>query len=99
MARNVVTTGIISRLVKSKGFGFIKWAGGYELYFHKSQVQGATFESLIQGQSIVFRIGLNQKGLQAIEVKPIIQNSTSKFKNKNSLGKEVIPWYRSLHSH
>jgi cold shock CspA family protein len=71
MARNSIATGTISRLVKSKGFGFIKFGGGYELYFNQSQVQGATFESLTQGQSIVFKVGLSTKGLQAIEVKPM----------------------------
>ena len=91
MGRNALAPGIISRLEKSKGFGFIKCAGGYELYFHQSQVQGTTFASLVQGQGAVFKIGSNQKGLQAIEVKPVTKNSNNKSNGRNSLGKKVSP--------
>jgi CspA family cold shock protein len=88
MGRNALAPGIISRLEKSKGFGFIKCAGGYELYFHQSQVQGTTFASLVQGQGAVFKIGSNQKGLQAIEVKPVTKNSNNKSNGRNSPGKK-----------
>ena len=71
MGKNSLAPGIISRLEKDRGFGFIKCAGGYELYFHESQVQGTAFTSLTQGQGAVYRIGTNQKGLQAIDVKPL----------------------------
>ncbi len=91
MGRNLVASGIISRLVKPKGFGFIKCAGKYELYFHQSQVKGSTFASLTQGQSVVFKVGLNQKGLQAIEIEPITEISTNRIKNKNFLEKGATP--------
>ncbi len=71
MAKHSLAPGIISRLEKDRGFGFIKCAGGYELYFHESQVQGVPFTSLTQGQGAYYRIGTNQKGLQAIDVKPL----------------------------
>jgi cold shock CspA family protein len=71
MGKNSLAPGIISRLEKDRGFGFIKCAGGYELYFHESSVQGTPFASLTQGQGAVYRIGTNQKGLQAIDVKPL----------------------------
>ena len=68
-----MVTGTISQLVKSKGFGYIKRSSGYELYFNRSHVQDVAFESLKQGQSIVFKVGPSPKGLQAIGVKPLMQ--------------------------
>lgn len=65
-----MTTGIISRLEKARGFGFIKCSSGHEVFFHRSQVQGAAFELLAPGQSTIFKLGLGQKGLQATEIKP-----------------------------
>ena len=92
MGKNSVAPGIISRLEKSKGFGFIKCAGGYELYFHESQVQGTTFASLAPGQGAVFKIGTNQKGLQAIEVKPIAEKSNNKSNGRKAApGEEASP--------
>lgn len=76
MARNLTTTGTISQLIKSKGFGFIKCADGYELYFNQSHVHDAAFESLKQGQDIVFKVAPGVKGLQAIGVKPLVRKSS-----------------------
>jgi len=65
-----MSTGTISCLVRTRGFGFIRCASGQEVFFHRSQVQGAPFELLAPGQSAVFRVGLGAKGLQAVDVKP-----------------------------
>jgi len=68
-------TGTVSQLVKSKGFGFIRCAGGRELYFNQSHVQDVAFDSLKLGQNIVFRVAPGVKGLQAIGVKPLLNKS------------------------
>ena len=43
--------GVIKKLVADKGFGFIQ-GDRSELFFHHSAVQGASFESLREGQTI-----------------------------------------------
>jgi cold shock CspA family protein len=70
MAKNLVASGTISKLVKPKGFGFIRCAGGYELYFNRSYVEGDRFNSLTEGENVAFKVAPAQKGLQAVGVKP-----------------------------
>ena len=83
-----MTTGIISQLVKDRGFGFIKSSSGHELFFHRSQVRGVDFDLLTQGQGAVFNVALSTKGLQAVDVKPLPSIPTDDTDN-NQLGKEV----------
>ena len=64
-----MSTGVIQRLVKDRGFGFIKSASGHELFFHQSQLQDTAFDLLREGQTIVFKVGLGRRGLQAINVR------------------------------
>jgi CspA family cold shock protein len=61
--------GVIKRLT-DKGFGFIDVGGGKDLFFHKSAVQGATFEDLKEGQRVSFTEGQGPKGPRAENVKP-----------------------------
>jgi cold shock CspA family protein len=84
-----MTTGIISQLVKDRGFGFIKSSSGHELFFHRSQVRGIDFDLLTQGQGAVFNVALSTKGLQAIDVKPLQSIPTDGIDN-SQLGKEVV---------
>jgi CspA family cold shock protein len=86
---NVMTTGIISWLVKDRGFGFIKSSGGHELFFHRSQVRGVAFELLTQGQSTTFNVALGTKGFQAIDVRPTVADTTYGVGNSR-VEKEII---------
>lgn len=64
-----MSTGVIQRLVKDRGFGFIRSDGGHELFFHQSQLQDTAFDLLREGQNIVFKVDLGRKGLQAVNVR------------------------------
>ncbi|MBI4186640.1 MAG: cold shock domain-containing protein [Chloroflexi bacterium] len=66
-----MSTGSIRRIAREYGFGFIKNDGGYNLFFHRSQVQDMDFALLRKGQRVKFRVDLTHKGLQAIDVKVI----------------------------
>ena len=46
--------GTIKRLVRDRGFGFIRDDGGQEWFFHRSSVQG-NFDQLNEGQRVNFR--------------------------------------------
>ncbi len=50
-----MSTGTISRLVRDRGFGFIKAADGSEdIFFHSSSVNETTFDELSEGQEVEF---------------------------------------------
>jgi len=55
-----VANGTISRLT-DRGFGFIKQEDGTELFFHRSQVTGGSFDSLTQGQTVTYEKGISQR--------------------------------------
>ncbi len=48
------TTGTITRLVKARGFGFIKDEGGTERFFHRNDVSGISFDELRVAQPVRF---------------------------------------------
>ena len=49
------TTGQIKRLVRDRGFGFIRPEGASEdIFFHSSAIQGAMFDDLNEGQNVEF---------------------------------------------
>lgn len=64
-------SGVIRRLVRDRGFGFIESDGGQDLFFHRSELQGVTFELLKEGQSIEFEKGEGPKGPKAVNIKLI----------------------------
>jgi len=47
-------TGTIKRLVRDRGFGFIRDEGGQEWFFHRSAVGEGGFEKLAEGQRVRF---------------------------------------------
>jgi CspA family cold shock protein len=65
-----VAEGTIKRLVADRGFGFIRTDSGEELFFHRSQVQGVAFESLMERQRVSFTAGNGPKGPVAENVCP-----------------------------
>lgn len=47
--------GTIGRLVRDRGFGFIKGEDGAELFFHATALTGSTaFDSLTEGQAVTY---------------------------------------------
>jgi len=63
-----MATGTIKRLVHDRGFGFIRDAGGQELFFHRSSVQG-NFDLLTEGQQVSFDEEPSAKGPRAGNVR------------------------------
>lgn len=54
-----------------KGFGFIATETGKDMFFHSSNVEGAGYESLREGQKVSFTEGRGPKGPRAENVKAI----------------------------
>lgn len=65
-----MANGKIKRLTE-KGFGFIETETGKDMFFHKSKVEGVTYETLQVGQLVSFTEGHGAKGPQAENVKPM----------------------------
>jgi CspA family cold shock protein len=61
--------GTIKTLVSEKGFGFITIEGEEkDLFFHKNEVKGVTFEELKVGDKVSFEKGESPKGPNAVNV-------------------------------
>jgi CspA family cold shock protein len=62
--------GKIKRLT-DRGFGFIDTGKEKDLFFHSSNVQGASFEDLREGQKVSYTEGRGPKGPCAENVTPV----------------------------
>ena len=62
--------GAIKKLIAEKGFGFIEGERG-DIFFHRSAVVEATFETLREGQLVEYEEGRGPKGPRAENVKPV----------------------------
>lgn len=60
--------GTIKRLVRDRGFGFIRDDGGQEWFFHRSSVQGS-FDQLNEGERVSFDEEPSAKGPRAGNVR------------------------------
>ena len=63
--------GQIKRLVRDRGFGFIRDDGGQEWFFHRSAVRDTVFELLREGQRVDFQPEESTKGPRAGNVRLI----------------------------
>ena len=53
----------------SKGYGFIEFEDGKDVFVHYSAIQGGGYRSLEEGQAVEFEVQEGQKGPQAANVK------------------------------
>ncbi|CAG2146006.1 cold-shock protein [Cupriavidus sp. WKF15] len=66
-----MATGTVKWFNETKGFGFITPDdGGADLFAHFSEIQGAGFKTLKDGQRVTFEVKQGPKGLQASAIKP-----------------------------
>ena len=67
-------TGLIKRLMRDKGFGFIEPAGGgADIFFHHTAVAERGFDRLTEGQPVDFELAADERpapGLKATSVRP-----------------------------
>jgi cold shock protein len=54
-----------------KGFGFIETGKGSDLFFHMSNLEGARFEDLREGQRVSYNEGRGPKGPRAENVRVV----------------------------
>lgn len=57
-----MATGSITKIVRDRGFGFIKSSDGSdEVFFHSSAVEQPTFDELNEGQTVEFDVESDPK--------------------------------------
>jgi CspA family cold shock protein len=62
------TRGVVKWFNSEKGYGFITPESGADLFVHYSEIQGAGFRSLNEGDKVEFEITDGKKGKQASAV-------------------------------
>ena len=63
--------GTVKFFNNEKGYGFISREGGDDVFVHHSNIVGAGFKSLEEGQKVEFDIGPGRKGDEAQNVRAI----------------------------
>ena len=61
--------GTIKRVIRDRGFGFIRAADGQEIFFHRSALQNLNFDSLREGDNVEFELERGEKGPRASNVR------------------------------
>lgn len=61
--------GTIKKIVFEKNFGFIKYEGDKDLFFHANNLDGVDFKDLNEGDAVTFEVEQADKGPAAINVK------------------------------
>jgi cold shock CspA family protein len=69
--RGVASTGCIADLRTGQGYGFIRLAGGGEIYFHRGDLdKGTSFNDFAVGQTVTFELLEDRvSGARALRVK------------------------------
>lgn len=75
--------GIITKLLRDEGYGFIAMENGTEVYFHRNAVHDLAFEDLDDGMEVSLNIEPGEKGPQATTVNPV-PSVTEFYSNKGS---------------
>jgi CspA family cold shock protein len=58
-----MATGSIVRLVRDRGFGFIRMDNGQEVFFHATGVTGNTpYDNLSEGQTVTYSVEQDTRG-------------------------------------
>ena len=64
-------TGTVKFFNDEKGFGFISRDDGDDVFVHFSNIEGSGRRSLVTGQQVDFELGQGQKGVEALNVRPL----------------------------
>ncbi len=57
-----MTQGTIVRMIRDRGFGFIRVEDGSEIFFHHSAMPRGSFDALQEGQELEFDIETDPRG-------------------------------------
>jgi CspA family cold shock protein len=66
-----VVNGIVKWFDEKKGYGFITVDGGKDAFVHHSNIEGAGFKTLAEGQNVTLEVTQGAKGPQAEQVRVV----------------------------
>ena len=72
-------TGKVKWFNESKGFGFIEWEGGKDLFVHFSSITGEGFKTLNEGDEVEFVVEDSPKGPRAGNVRVTSSAPSQRF--------------------
>ncbi len=61
--------GTVKKVIRDRGFGFIKCTDGVEVFFHRTALQNLNFDSLKEGENVRFEVQQGDKGPRAVRVR------------------------------
>ena len=70
-AAPVTERGAVKWFDAQKGFGFIERPDGSDIFVHYSDIEGAGFRTLSEGQKVEFQVTPSTKGPQAVKVSKV----------------------------
>jgi cold shock CspA family protein len=70
-------SGVVRRLMREDGYGFLEGASGRELYFHRNSVEDDGFDRLEPGDRVTYREEEADDGPQASDVRPFGERAAS----------------------
>lgn len=75
--------GIVSKVFRDEGYGFITMEDGTEVYFHRNAVHDLAFEEIEDGLEVSLNVEPGEKGPQATTVNPV-PSVTQLYSDKGS---------------
>ena len=69
--------GRIKKMVRDRGFGFIRGEDGKEVFFHRSGMAGADYDNAAEGDTVEYVIQEGPRGARAEHVRTISQDSAA----------------------
>ena len=58
----------VMKLVKARGFGFARDSGGRLIRFHRLELKGTAFDTLVVGANVQFDSEKGPEGLRAVTI-------------------------------
>jgi cold shock protein len=69
--------GRIKKMVRDRGFGFIRGEDGKEVFFHRSGMAGSDYDNVAEGDSVEYVIQEGPRGARAEHVRTVSQDTTA----------------------
>jgi len=67
--------GKIKKMVRDRGFGFIRGEDGKEVFFHRSGMNGSDYDAMDEGQTVEYVIQEGPRGARAEYVKAVVEGA------------------------
>jgi CspA family cold shock protein len=66
--------GRIKKMVRDRGFGFIRGDDGKEVFFHRSGLNAAEYDNLNEGDAVEYVVQEGPRGARAENVRPVSES-------------------------